>query len=241
MKNKKAMQKYAVMGFSIMMIVSMAVLASSIRQELPGDPATDSDGGIDYFTFGVCFDNTWYHPDVCQSSSALIEQYAVGDHCESTYMSCPCTNGVCGSTTPTDSDGGIYAEVAGACTYWTTNGWTAIHDSWNSATNLFVEMSVLGNSCISNTLNCYSAIQVGLDSKCTSAIDYDGTLSISDQHFSPSYCTTSTGSTYYDSCGDGTNYEWYVNPIYPNDCSQSTMQCSPTPGEGCNAAGTACA
>ncbi len=235
MKNRKAMQKYTAIGFSLILLISMAVFASSII--LPGDDdATDTDGGYNIYQKGTCTGLTGDKTDYCTSANELREYEPSGITCVSSLVSCPCSNGICASTSPTDSDNGIYPATAGECTYWTTNGWATNHDYWDSSANVFYEGFISGGTCDWKEVGCNLATQVGSNSKCIGAMDYDGSLNVVDQHFEPSYCTTSTGITYYDSCVGGTSYELYINSNYPNDCHQSTMVCT----YGCNSAGTAC-
>ena len=103
---------------------------------------TDSDGGRDYYTSGICWGynqaRTWYNVnDYCIDSRNLYECYCGdADLIYAAGSTCPsgCSQGRCNPTTTTttlrhciDSDGGISYYVAGSC-----QGYNSDYTQWKT-------------------------------------------------------------------------------------------------------------
>lgn len=212
MKNKKAMQKYAVMIFSIVLIVSIAVFTSAY---IPiDDPATDTDGGFVTGTRGTCSGTSGGGTDYCISSTQLREYHPDLTACRNTVVSCPCSNGVCGSTSTVDTDGGNLPFMAGECRRWVSGAWQVSHDYWNSGSNLFKEYYKSGNSCLYETYYCGAAILISGNRVCIGALDEEG-----DDPTTPSTCAYGPGTPYRDEIIWGVGQTW-LKEWYPdgNDC-----------------------
>ena len=182
----------------------------------------DSDGGLNYYTFGAVYINGSSSPscfDACQgSSSTLYECYCTSNGSLSlvTYT-CPygCSNGACANqTTPTnqtnntcsDSDGGINYYVQGT----TTNATTSKTDSCN--VNNLTEYYCSYGAVLSTTYGCPYACSNGAcinqttPANQTNCTDSDGGI-----NYYVKGSTTNATISKTDSCNGNNLTEYYCS------------------------------